>query len=207
MAGQDPGRALRRRHKHERQAVVFGSLIAFLAVAGLGATAVYTGAVEVPFLDREFTTPEPESTGPTFAAPPCLPVDTLPVAPGTTQIRVQNGTSRAGLAGATDNELKARGFATIEIGNYRPVGVQGTARIRFGEPGIAAAYTIAGHVPNAILVLDRRTDATVDLILGEEWNSLVPLEEVVLDPVQPLPNLRNACSAASRTFGWCVSPR
>jgi hypothetical protein len=184
----DPARALRRRRKHERQAVVFGSLIAFLAVAGLGATAVYTGAVDVPFLDREFTTPEPEETGPVFAAPPCLPADTLPVAPAETQIRVQNGTSRPGLAGSTDTELRARGFGTIEVGNYRPVGVQGTARIRFGEAGIAAAYTLAAHVPDAIFVLDRRTDATIDLILGADWNSLIPLDEVVLDPAAPLPN-------------------
>src|SRR5690606_20311169 len=84
----DPARALRRRRKHERQAVIFGSLIAFLALAGLGATAVYTGAMEVSFLERDFTTPEPEDTGPAFAPPPCLAEDTLPVDPATTQIRV-----------------------------------------------------------------------------------------------------------------------
>ncbi|MEK8227446.1 hypothetical protein NKG05_17085 [Oerskovia sp. M15] len=33
---------------HERQAVVFGLLVAFLAITGIGALAVYTGAVDAP---------------------------------------------------------------------------------------------------------------------------------------------------------------
>ena len=173
----DPARALRRRRKHERQAVVFGSLIAALAIAGLGATAVYTGAMEMSFLDRDFTTPAPDPDT-IVAAPPCLPADTLPVDPATTQIRVQNGTTRAGLAGRTQTDLQARAFVVIETGNYRPVGVTGTARIRFGATGIATAYTLAKHVPNALMVLDLRTDATVDLILGEDFETLVPAEEV-----------------------------
>ena len=112
----------------------------------------------------------------------------FPVDPATTQIRVLNGTSRPGLAGATDTELKARGFVTIEVGNFRPTGVQGTARIRFGELGVAAAYTVAAHVADPVFVLDRRTDATVDIIIGEEWNALVAVEEVQLAPTEPLAN-------------------
>ena len=42
---------------HERQAVVFGLLIAALAVVGLGALAVYTGAIDAPF-DRPLSSPE-----------------------------------------------------------------------------------------------------------------------------------------------------
>lgn len=204
----DPARALRRRRKHERQAVVFGSLIAALALAGLGATAVYTGAMEMSFLEREFTTPEPDPES-VVAAPPCLPADTLPVDPATTQIRVLNGTTRAGLAGNTQTELQARGFVVTETGNYRPSGVTGTARIRFGEPGIAAAYTLAAHVPGAMLVLDMRSDATVDLILGTEYSTLVSNDEVTqtLVATEPLANppgcipmaeaLKNAAPAPS----------
>lgn len=183
----DPARALRRRRKHERQAVVFGSLIAALALAGLGATAVYTGAMEMSFLDREFTTPAPDPDS-IVVAPPCLPADTLPVDPATTQIRVLNGTTRAGLAGGMQTELQARGFVVIETGNYQPVGVTGTARIRFGEAGIATAYTLAAHVPTPLLVLDRRADATVDLILGNDFETIVALEEITLVPTEPLPN-------------------
>ena len=185
----DPARALRRRRKHERQAVVFGSLIAALALAGLGATAVYTGAMEMSFLERDFTTPEPDPET-VVAAPPCLAEDTLPVDPATTQLRVLNGTTRGGLAGHTQTDLQTRGFVVIETGNYRPVGVTGTARIRFGEAGIATAYTLAAHVPGALLVLDTRTDATVDLILGNDFEALVSTEDVqaTLIPTEPLAN-------------------
>jgi hypothetical protein len=44
----DRARTLRRRHMHERQAVIFGVLLAGLALAGLGAAAVYTGTLAVP---------------------------------------------------------------------------------------------------------------------------------------------------------------
>lgn len=203
----DPARALRRRRKHERQAVVFGSLIAALALAGLGATAVYTGAMEMSFLDRDFTTPPPDPDS-IVVAPPCLPPDTLPVDPTTMQILVQNGTSRTGIAGQTKTDLEARTFVVTGVGDYRPVGVTGTARIRFGEAGIAAAYTLAAHVPRPLLVLDRRADATVDLILGEEWEALVPLEEVTLVPTEPLTDPLNCVPMAEalRTAGPAPSP-
>ncbi len=205
----DPARALRRRRKHERQAVVFGSLIAALALAGLGATAVYTGAMEMSLLDRDFTTPEPDPET-VVAAPPCLPADTLPVDPATTQIRVQNGTTRAGLAGRTQTDLQARSFVVIETGNYRPVGVTGTARIRFGEAGIGAAYTLAAHIPEPVLLLDRRADATVDVILGDDYEALVPADEAALAlvPTEPLANPLGCVPMADalRTAGPAPSP-
>ena len=53
--GYDQARVERRRREHERQAVVFGVLIAFLAVCGIFALAVYSGAISSPF-NRPFTT-------------------------------------------------------------------------------------------------------------------------------------------------------
>lgn len=186
MAGLTPQqqRALRRRHKHERQAVVFGSLIAFLALGGLGATAIYTGAMDAPFLDREFTTPPPSEAA---AGPraPCPPTDTLPVDAAATQVRVLNGTSRAGLAATTATELTARGFVVAETGNYT-IRIDPAARILFGEAGLAAAYSLAAHVPDADLILDTRADATIDLVLGGDWEGLADATTVVLDPTVPL---------------------
>ena len=54
MSDADRARALRRRHMRERQAVVFGVLLAALAVIGLGAAAVYTGSLSLPFVEEEF---------------------------------------------------------------------------------------------------------------------------------------------------------
>lgn len=177
-------RALRRRHKHERQAVVFGALIAALALAGLGATAIYTGAMDAPFLARDFTTPSPDAVAEDPKAP-CPPVDTLPVALPSIQLRVLNSTGTAGLAGTTATTLTAAGFVVLEAGNY-PVKVTGGSRIQFGEAGLAAAYTLAAYLDTTTLILDTRQDATVDLILGTEWAGPLDPATVILDPTLPL---------------------
>ena len=62
----------------------------------------------------------------------------------------------------------------------------GTARIIFGVPGVAQAYTLAAHIDGAVLVLDPRADATVDLALGAEFAELNPADTVLLDPDVPL---------------------
>ncbi|GAA2720542.1 LytR C-terminal domain-containing protein [Cellulomonas aerilata] len=179
----DRDRALRRRHKHERQAVVFGVLIAALAVAGLGAVAVWTGGIEGPF-SRPFTTKAP-TPGASVVPPPCPPDGTLPVAYGQIQVQVLNATDRAGLAGDTAAALTARGFGVLATGNS-PSPVLGVARISFGAAGVPAAYTLAAHVQGASLVLDNRQDATVDLAVGSEWVSLLDPGVVALDPNAPL---------------------
>ena len=179
-------RAIRRRRKHERQAVVFGSLLAALALAGLGATAIYTGAMDAPFLAREFTSPPPEDVV-EIPLPPCIPDETLPPAPETISLRVYNATDRVGLAGQAAAELTARGFVILETANY-PVEIATGAWIAFGEAGIASAYALAAHIESGVpaLVLDTRSDASVDLILGEGWSSLLEMTAVALDPVAPM---------------------
>ncbi|WP_182112313.1 MULTISPECIES: LytR C-terminal domain-containing protein [unclassified Actinotalea] len=181
----DRERRLRRRRQHERQAVVFGSLIAALAVAGLGSAAVYTGVISAPFLDREFSTPPPDAGAAALPPPPCPPEGTLPVQYNTVTINVLNGAGTSGLAGSTRDALTARGFAVLTAGNY-PAKLPGTAQITFGEAGLAAAYTLAAHVTTPTLVLDQRADASVDLVLGQEFGSLVESNAVVLDQAAPL---------------------
>jgi hypothetical protein len=179
-------RANRRRRKHERQAVVFGSLLAALALAGLGATAIYTGAMDASFLAREFTSPPPEDVV-AIPLPPCIPDETLPPAPETISVRVYNATGRVGLAGQAAAELTARGFVVLETANY-PVEITTGAWISFGESGIASAYALAAHIESGVpaLVLDTRTDASVDLILGEGWDNLLDVTAVALDPTAPM---------------------
>lgn len=175
-------RQLRRRHRRERQAVVFGALVAAMAVAGLGAAAVYTGVVDAPFA-REFTTLT--TPAPTAAPPPCPPEGTLPVTYAETQVRVLNGSATAGLAGEVGNELTGRGFQVAETDNF-PAGYAGTSLIRFGEPGLRAAYTLASQVDAPVLELDRRADATVDLVLGTAFTALTDPTLVTLVPDEPL---------------------
>jgi hypothetical protein len=176
-------RVLRRRHRRERQAVVFGLLVAGLAVGALGAVAVFTGGIDAPF-SRPFTTRAPDPAE-SVAAPPCPPDGTLPAAYGSVQVNVLNATNRAGLAAATAQSLTARGFVVLATGNS-PSPVPGVARISFGASGVAAAYTLAAHVEGARLLLDNRPDGTVDLAVGEEFVTLLDPGVIPLDPNAPL---------------------
>ena len=180
----DAQRALRRRRKHERQAVIFGSLIAALALAGLGATAVYTGAMEASFLSRDFTSPPPEAVV-EIPDPPCPPDETLPPSYDTIEVTVYNASGRVGLAGQTANDLGERGFVVLGTDNY-PIAIETAARISFGEAGIAAAYTLAAQMSSVALIMDTREDATVDLVLGEDFIGLLDPSLIPLDPSMPL---------------------
>lgn len=167
----------------ERQAVIFGILLAALAVIGLGAAALYTDSVQLPFFDRQFAA-EPTPT-PSLDPVPCPPKGALPVKYSKVTVNVYNGTSTAGLASRTAADIKARKFKVGKTTNA-PVNYAGVARINFGTKGVAAAYTLAAHVPGALLTLDARKNATVDLTLGSDFTELVAADEVTLDPKTPL---------------------
>lgn len=186
--GSDPSRTTRRRRVHERQAVVFGLLVAFLAITGIGALAVYTGAVEPPF-DRTFSTPKVDDAIADMQTP-CLPEGTLPIPYGDVQVRVLNASGKGGLAAANKQILEKRGFTIASVGDLKNADgknqSQASTQISFGAPGIAQAYTLAAHYENAVLVLDDRADATVDLVLGENFVNLVDEELVQIDLAAPL---------------------
>lgn len=168
-------RMLRKRHKQERQAVIFGVLIAFLAVSGLGALAVYTGTVDPPF-ERGFSTPAAKEDEAHPQA--CLPEGTLPVPSGEILVNVFNATDRGGLAGVAGERLAERGFAVGATGNATID--LASVRISFGAAGLAQAYTVAAHFAESDLYYDAREDASVDVTLGDTFEALS--EEIALDP-------------------------
>lgn len=177
-------RAVRRRHKHERQAVVFGVLIAFLAVSGLAAAAIYTGAIDPPF-ERDFTAKASDDDKP--LPQPCLPADTFPVPYSAITIRVLNATDRAGLASAVATDLTARGFVVESTGNSNKSysGVQ----IAVGAAGLASAYTLAAHLPEARFIYDDREDASLDLYLGASFTAIADIDSINLDPTVAMPSV------------------
>lgn len=187
----DQARAVRRRRMHERQAVVFGLLIAALAVTGLGALAVYTGAIDAPF-DRPFTTPQ--ETDPLAEVPvPCVPDGTLPVPSGDVRVTILNASGKSEpLAGLNEDVLTERGFVIDAIGNAPDLdGENGPdlmerTQIHFGAAGVPAAYTLAAHYPEPGLVLDAREDATVTLYIGEDFDDIVDPELVGIAADIPL---------------------
>ena len=187
--GYDQARVERRRREHERQAVVFGVLIAFLAVCGIFALAVYSGAISSPF-NRPFTTvgAAEQKTYPV----PCLPAvkgqpdGALPATYSDVQIRLLNASEEIGLASAHETVLADRGFSIISKGNV-PVQLQ-ESEIRFGRKGIVQAYTLAAQFPEIRLVLDDRRDRKIDLLIGEEFEAPLDVEDVELTADQPLLN-------------------
>jgi len=178
----DRNRQLRRRAMHERQAVIFGVLLAGLALVGLGSAAVYTGNLDLPGLDRAIAqAPTPTVTNPAY---PCPPQGALPVAAASVVVNVNNATTRSGLAAATAADLASRGFV---IGTTDTVeGYEGVARISFGKNGVAQAYTLLAHFNGATMLALGAEDATVNVALGEEFEGLKPVETVGLDPAVPL---------------------
>jgi hypothetical protein len=182
-------RALRRRHKHERQAVIFGVLIASLAVTGLASVAVYTGTIDPPF-DRGFSTRDVLQDE--ALAQPCIPDGTLPVAYNEISVNVLNATDQGGLASTTSTSLAERGFVVATTGNTEVV-VEGI-RISFGAASLGAAYTLAAQFEGADLYYDAREDASVDVILGSSFEALKAPEAVALDPTIPLVS-REGCVA------------
>src|SRR6478736_1217547 len=165
----DAARQRRRRHTRERQAVVFGVLLGGLAVAAFGAAAVYTGNVSLPFLSRDFSSPEP--TGLAAVNSPCPPEGATPVPYGQVTVNVLNGTNRVGLAGDTASALASRGFVVGQQLNASQMGY--------------TTYTGTAQFDTPQLVLDTRADATVDVVVGSTYNALVAAADVVLVADQP----------------------
>ena len=187
--------------------MVFGVLIAFLAVCGIFALAVYSGAINLPF-SRSFTTVG-ASTQETYPVP-CLPaVDgqpdgALPVAYQDVEVRVLNASAvstavgEVGAAAAFESDLGRRGFTVIDRANFEgPQKVD--SELRFGAKGVVAAYTLAQHLPDIRLVLDARKNATVDLLVGEEYLAPYPADDVTLSGDEPLPNAEDCVPIAEIT--------
>ncbi|MCK0116444.1 LytR cell envelope-related transcriptional attenuator [Isoptericola sp. CG 20/1183] len=195
---QDPARVARRRRKHERQAVVFGLIIAFLVVLGLGALAIYTDTIDSPIAEPIFT----PSADVTNMAPACLPEDedspdgVLPMRYDKVGVRVFNAADpRFALAGAAEEVLSDRGFDVRDTGDF-PDLVEGPSEIRYGAEGIVQAYTLAAQFADVELVMDDRGGKVVDLLIGVGWSEPLPAEEIPLAADEPLENMPGCVPAS-----------
>jgi hypothetical protein len=91
------------------------------------------------------------------------------------QVRVYNATAREGLARKIAGQLVGRGYVIVATDNdplsgIRPV--DGAAEVRYGPAGARAAALLGRQVPGATMYKDARQDATVDLVLGEQFRRL-----------------------------------
>ncbi len=99
--------------------------------------------------------------------------------PSTITVDVLNATDRQGLAKTTAKQLKDRGFIIDDIANDPKNGsVNVSAEVRHGKKGKSQATVVAAQVPGSTLVLDKRTDKTVSLAIGEAYDGLATPEQV-----------------------------
>lgn len=95
----------------------------------------------------------------------------------TFSLNVLNSTKRAGLAASTARTAGQRGFKIGRVANdtaNRTINEAG--EVRFGPGGAAGAKLVTSVLlPGAKQVPDKRTDTTVDLVLGEGFNGLAPV--------------------------------
>ena len=82
--------------------------------------------------------------------------------PSTVIVNVYNATDTVGLAaGEIDNDPLEKS-------------IKGVAEIRYGDSGRAAARSVRLAVRDAKLINDKRTDETVDLVIGDGYEKLSP---------------------------------
>lgn len=124
------------------------------------------------------TAPKPQPCTTEVAAAPLTPQDV--------SLDVYNSTNRTGLAAAVAKQAGARGFKIKAVGND-PLGpsVKQVAQIRFGPEGEASAKLLKTHVPQAVLVNDKRKGDTIDLAVGAAWKGFGKVP-VVVTPTQAL---------------------
>ncbi|MCA5894336.1 LytR C-terminal domain-containing protein [Isoptericola sp. NEAU-Y5] len=190
----DPTRLTRRRREHERQAVVFGLIIAFLLIAALGAVAAYSGAISTPF-SRPIYTPVAVAPSPE----PCLPAvkgqpdGALPVPYEKIKVRVFNASETGGIASATAEVLDERGFTVIATGDMsRQVE---TSELHFGVKGITRAYTLAAQFTSIRLVLDDRDGGSVDMLVGNRYTPPMNADQVLITADTPLQDVQGCVPA------------
>lgn len=101
----------------------------------------------------------------------------LPTA-SSVSLRVFNSTTRYRLAASTAWLLTQRGFGVTSIAND-PLGrsIQTAGSVYFGKAGRTEARLLKQHVPGVSLVRDQRTDSSVDLVLGWQFNGLASPEQ------------------------------
>ncbi len=143
--------------------LVLGALVLF--AAGVGLSWLLRGGTGATGSDQ----PAP---GPTCVTTTAVPAATLPK-PATVSVNVYNATDTSGLAARTAATMKARGFTVGDVDND-PLSktIKASAEIRYGPKGKENAQLIVFYVPGAKLVADDRTDASVDLVLGEKFKAV-----------------------------------
>jgi hypothetical protein len=116
--------------------------------------------------------------------------DVMPAKLADAKIRVLNASGQGGQAAEVAGELRDLGFADPAAANdtvYANTRLECQGQIRFGPSGRAAAAAVWLVAPCTELFQDQRSDATVDLAIGTEFNELTHSDDIdaVLASLRP----------------------
>ena len=116
--------------------------------------------------------------------------DVTPAKLADTKIKVLNASGQGGQAAEVAGELRDLGFADPAAANdplYANARLECQGQIRFGPSGRAAAAAVWLVAPCTELFQDQRSDDTVDLAIGTEFNELTHSDDIdaVLASLRP----------------------
>lgn len=167
--------SMERRHRQRRAFITIGTLLLGLFFAFWYGLSYYEA-------DRRAQAARPPT-------PTCSPYDPDVFLPGDIVLNVYNATNRTGLAGRTAKAFEDRGFVVDEVANdpsdrKRPA----VAEVRYGDEGRPRALVVLEVMPEGTKpVKDKRTTTTVDIALGTDFKTLLPLPERTGLPMCPAP--------------------
>ncbi|MEU9856419.1 LytR C-terminal domain-containing protein [Streptomyces sp. NPDC047974] len=166
---------MRRPHRRRRIVLASAAAVVVLGAAGWGTLQlvdVFSGGDDT----RQSAAGKQADCKP--APTPSATAAAKPPKPAQVTVNVYNATPRKGLAKATADELKKRGFAIGKIGNAPAAydkKVPG-AGLLLGAPAASkGAFAVLGtQLTGATTKVDARTTADVDLIIGTAFKTLSP---------------------------------
>jgi LytR cell envelope-related transcriptional attenuator len=178
----ETGISIHRRRRRRRAAITL--ILVCLALVG---TFAYAAAYFQGWLDTKDPKPAASSACPAVTPAALVPSDVT--------INVYNATNRGGLAASVAKSLRAQGFKIGQVAND-PLGkrITGAGEVRHGQIGTAGATIVATRLAGARVVLDKRPDETVDLVLGNAFSALkAPPKSLPPSATKPAPSRTGTC--------------
>jgi hypothetical protein len=158
---------------------VFGFLIGCLGLVAALAVGVLTGRLAPPFSAELKVKASPSQEA---VDQPCAPAEgAVYPDPSTIQVRVFNASGRQGYATSAADALADHGFPKPDAANAAPY--EGVAKVVAGLSGVLNAYTVLEYLPQgSVIIMDRRDDSSVDLVLGLQFQGLKAFGDVAYEP-------------------------
>jgi hypothetical protein len=157
---QESGASIHRRRRRQRAVVTLTTVTLLLLGGFLYATAYVQGWVN-------------PAASPVTTAKCRGGSSTRILTPSMVRVNVYNASNRDGLGASVAESLQRQGFNVATVGND-PLGrsIQEVGEIRRGPTGDAGAALAATRFSGATVVPDRRTDDSVDIVLGNRFRSV-----------------------------------